>query len=40
VNEEVLGEASGKLSLTVLLVHEFFLVDRHIYLIHLRTINC
>jgi hypothetical protein len=39
VNEEVLGEACGKLRLTVLLVHEFFLVVRHIYLIQLRTIN-
>jgi hypothetical protein len=29
VNEEVLGEARRKLSMTVL-VHEFFLVVRHI----------
>jgi hypothetical protein len=40
VNEEVLGEACGKLSLIVLPVHEFLLVVRHIYLIQLRTINC
>jgi hypothetical protein len=36
---EVLGEACGKLSLTVLLVHEFFLVVRHICQIQIRTIN-
>ena len=40
MNEEVLGEACGKLSLTVLLMHEFFLAVRHIYLIQLRAINC